>query len=336
MQRRDSWRACLYCIRKPGENQIWKSITSELVDWAASKNKETCFGRLLIKLLRVECWHELVFSRVEIWWIDGNKNRETWLWTTTGFTHTAHGQIYCWWRWYGLWHRRRLRHVVKIQIILAQVTDQVRKNQDQFSKDATQDSNKHSLMWRMFMPSTSEASVFMGKNYLEILHSKKFRKISHNETDVRHIWKVDKRTIRWDFWSVSNHLGRFSIKTIIFGQWWRSHQSLAREGLRIFRFCVMPWKDEREPTIKYCLGGQVDVFQKFINTELWTQLMVSQWNSSGIFSQDSPHCSSATTKSKSSCQKWANSQKNSQDGSSSCRCSTTSHGDQKTMNRNVN
>ena len=30
------------------------------------------------------------------------------------------------------------------------------------------------------------------------------------------------------------------------------------------------------------------------NTELWTQLMVSQWNSSGILSQDSPHRSSAT------------------------------------------
>ena len=52
-------------------------ITSELVDWAAPKNRETCFRRLLIKLLRVECWQELVFSRVEIWWIDGSKNRET-------------------------------------------------------------------------------------------------------------------------------------------------------------------------------------------------------------------------------------------------------------------
>ena len=70
------------------------------------------------------------------------------------------------------------------------------------------------------------------------------------------------------------------------------------------------------------------------NTELWTQLVVSQWISSGIFSQDSPHCSSAT-ESKSSWQKWANSQKISQDGSSSCRCSTTSHGDLKTMNRNA-
>ena len=29
MQPKDSWRACFYCIRKPGENQIWKSNTSE-------------------------------------------------------------------------------------------------------------------------------------------------------------------------------------------------------------------------------------------------------------------------------------------------------------------
>ena len=65
------------------------------------------------------------------------------------------------------------------------------------------------------------------------------------------------------------------------------------------------------------------------NTELWTKLMVSQWNSSGISSQDSPHCSTVT-KSKSYCQDWAYNQKTSLDGLSSCRCSTTSHGDLKT------
>ena len=49
-------------------------------------------------------------------------------------------------------------------------------------------------------------------------------------------------------------------------------------------------ENEREPTIKCCLGGQVDVVQRVHhNTELWTQLMVSEWNSSGISSQDSPH-----------------------------------------------
>ena len=35
----------------------------------------------------------------------------------------------------------------KIQIILAQVNDRVRKMQDQSSKDATQKTNKHSLIW---------------------------------------------------------------------------------------------------------------------------------------------------------------------------------------------
>ena len=49
---------------------------------------------------------------------------------------------------------------------------------DQSSKDAIQDSNKHSLIWRMFMSLTLEASVFMGKNYLEILHS--IQKIQEN------------------------------------------------------------------------------------------------------------------------------------------------------------
>ena len=61
--------------------------------------------------------------------------------------------------------------------------------------------------------------------------------------------------------------------------------------------------------------------------------MASRWNSSGIFSQDSPHCSSAT-KSVSSCLKWAIHQ-NVKDELSSCRCSMTSYGDLKTMNGNV-
>ena len=50
--------------------------------------------------------------------------------------------------------------------------------------------------------------------------------------------------------------------------WWRgSRQSLARKGLRIFRFCVWRWRDEREPTVECCLGGQVDVVQKFITIQ---------------------------------------------------------------------
>ena len=60
---------------------------------------------------------------------------------------------------------------LKSRSILHRVNDRVRKMLDQSSKDATQDSNIHSLIWRMFMSSTLQASVFMGKNYLENLHS---------------------------------------------------------------------------------------------------------------------------------------------------------------------
>ena len=57
------------------------------------------------------------------------------------------------------------------------------------------------------------------------------------------------------------------MESLIFDWWWRSRQSLARKDLRIFRSCVMLWKDEREPTIKCCLGRQVDVVQKFITIQ---------------------------------------------------------------------
>ena len=40
---------------------------------------------------------------------------------------------------------------------------------DQSSKEAIQDNDKHSLIWGLFMSSTLEASVFMGKNYSEHL-----------------------------------------------------------------------------------------------------------------------------------------------------------------------
>ena len=54
---------------------------------------------------------------------------------------------------------------------LRMVSDQVRKRQKQSSKDATKDSDKNSVIWRMFMSSTLQAPVFMGKNYSHTWHS---------------------------------------------------------------------------------------------------------------------------------------------------------------------
>ena len=60
---------------------------------------------------------------------------------------------------------------VESRSVLHRVNDQVRKRQKQSSKDATHDSDKHSVIWGMFMSSTMQASIFMGKNYLENFQS---------------------------------------------------------------------------------------------------------------------------------------------------------------------
>ena len=49
--------------------------------------------------------------------------------------------------------------------------DQVRKRQKRSSMNVTEDGEKHSVIWWMFMSGTLEASVFMGKEYSENLHS---------------------------------------------------------------------------------------------------------------------------------------------------------------------
>ena len=54
---------------------------------------------------------------------------------------------------------------------LNRVNDQVRKRQKRSSMNVTEDSEKHSVIWRMFMSSTLESSVFMGKNYSHNWHS---------------------------------------------------------------------------------------------------------------------------------------------------------------------
>ena len=54
---------------------------------------------------------------------------------------------------------------------LNRVNDQVRKRQNQSSMDVTEDSEKHSVIWRMFMSSTLQSSVFMVKNYSDNWHS---------------------------------------------------------------------------------------------------------------------------------------------------------------------
>ena len=56
---------------------------------------------------------------------------------------------------------------LKSRSLLHRVNDRSRKILDQSSKDAIQDSDKHSFIWWMLISSTLESFVFMGKIYSE-------------------------------------------------------------------------------------------------------------------------------------------------------------------------
>ena len=56
------------------------------------------------------------------------------------------------------------------------------KRQKRSSMSVTENDEKHSVIWRMFMSVTLELAVFMGKNYSDCWHSIKNDKRSHNET----------------------------------------------------------------------------------------------------------------------------------------------------------
>ena len=123
---------------------------------------------------------------------------------------------------------------------LHRVNDRVRKIQDQSSQDATQDSKKHSLIWGMFMSSTLEASVFMGMNFSDILHS---IKKSGKDLTMKQMFDISEKLITEQsdeiFGMNAISWGDSAWKRFIFDWWRRSRQSLACKGLRIFRFCVM-------------------------------------------------------------------------------------------------
>ena len=128
--------------------------------------------------------------------------------------------------------------------------------------------------------------------------------------------------------------GKLFMEVFVFHWWWTCHQSLAHKSTYFqILYCVLErWTRTLDQTLhrnKDWRGSKVHR-----NTEPWMELIVSQLNSSGISSQDSPRCSSAT-KFKIYCWDWVKHQRILQDGLSSCRCSTISHGDQETMKKNA-
>ena len=151
----------------------------------------------------------------------------------------------------------------------------------------------------MFMSSTLQASVFMGKNYSDNLHSIKHKR---KNLTLKQMFEISEKLILEQADEI------FGVSQISWENFPRTKLSLVNdeEIISLSHAKVYVFSDS-----VLCLGNVKQIFCLLLgnsswigskihrNTELWTQLTENRWNSSGIFSQDPPHCSSSK-KSKSS------------------------------------
>ena len=95
------------------------------------------------------------------------------------------------------------------------MNDQVRKRQKRSSMNVTEDGEKHSVIWGMFMSSTLESSVFMGKNYSDNWHSIKntedltmkqmfdiFAKLVSEQDEIYGVKTIDWENSSWKYLSL--------------------------------------------------------------------------------------------------------------------------------------
>ena len=181
------------------------------------------------------------------------------------------------------------------------MNDQVRKRQYQSSKDATKDSDKHSVMWGMIMFCTLQASVSMGKNYSDNLHSIKntedltmkqmfdiSEKLISEQSDE--IYRVS--TITWED-SSWKYLSLIGDEEVI---------SLSHTKVYVFSDSVLCLgKMNENPQSNFVWEDRLKWFKSSPEYRALDTIdgepMEFEWN----ISQDSPHWSSAP-KSKSYCQ----------------------------------
>ena len=197
----------------------------------------------------------MVLSSVETWWNVEHKYGETCIWQV----------CHRWWYW--LSHRHRIERFSKITIILAQSEWSIAKDVGPFSRrcNARHRQTFYDLVIVDIFDSGSICFPWERITQTICIPFKK-REKSHFEADVRDIWKVDIGTIRWDFRSVLKSVGK---------NFWKQLSlindedviSLSHAKAFVFSDCVMSWKGESEPNIKYCLGTAVGLVQRFITMQ---------------------------------------------------------------------
>ena len=166
---------------------------------------------------------------------------------------------------------------------LNRVNDQVRKRQKRSSMHVTENDEKHSVIWGMFMSVTLESAVFMGENYLNNCQS------IANTTDLtlKQMFDISARLV-----SEPDEIS--GVET----NGWENHSwtylSLVMKELSIFSaqrsmsfqilYCVLV-RYTRTPNQTVHGKTDWDGSKHLRNTETLKESTVSQWNSSGIFSR---------------------------------------------------
>ena len=183
------------------------------------------------------------------------------------------------------------------------------------------------------MSSTLEASVFMEKNYSEILHS--IKNTEKNLTLKQMFDTAEKlivgqsgeifgvTPINWED-SSRKQLSLINDEEVI---------SLSNAKVYVFSDSVSR-KDESERNIKFCLGRKIELVQEFITIQNFGR---NRRRTNGIRVKYFPRIHHIAALQQSP---WFHVQNErsrtiSKDEWSSCRCSMTSHGDLKRMNGNA-
>ena len=256
-----------------------------------------------------------------------SQNGETRGWATV---HPAHRQVCHWLRFFGLWHHQRIRPFDKITVILAQ-------GEWSFAKDVGPIFKRCNTKQQQTFFNVGNVYVFNigsicihGKELLrKFTFHQKYKEQSHFETDVWHIWKVDSRTIGWDFW-------RFFMETISYLLVSDEDViSLSHAKVYVFSGSVLCLgKMNQNPESKFAWGEKLFWFKSSSHYRTLDTIdgdpMEFEWN---IFQRfTSLRLCNKVQAFMSTNERSIRIKK---DGSSSCRHSTTSHGDLKTMKGNA-
>ena len=153
--------------------------------------------------------------------------------------------------------------------------------------NVAENDDKHPIIWWEFMTVPMESAVFIWKNYLDNCHSITNTKRPHTQTNVRHICKS--LWTRWDLWNGNNWLGKSFMEKL--GD--ERVVNVQRTKVYVFSDSILCLGKIHENTQS---NGAWEQRLGWLNSspesEVLTESTASQWNSSGIFSQDSIRCSS--------------------------------------------